>query len=260
MAFTLGARAWQAGFSLQVHDAIDSTNAEALRRARVGIRGPEWIVARNQSAGRGRRGREWISPPGNLAVTLLMSVNMAPRRAALLGFVAGVALHRAVRVAAPDADIALKWPNDLLAGDAKLAGMLLESEENSGRLTVALGIGVNVAAAPQDLPYPATSLAALGVATDAETLFSALSDEWVDAARLWDDGRGFEPIRNLWLERARGRGQPISVHLADRVIAGIFDTVDETGALMIRDTDGRSVRITAGDVHFGQPARALEPY
>ena len=260
MAFTLGARARQAGYGLQVHDAIDSTNAEALRQARTGTRGPLWIVTRHQTAGRGRRGRSWISPPGNLAATLLTSVDMVPPTAALLGFVAGVALHRALQPFAPGAGMGIKWPNDLVAGDAKLAGILLESEEMSGRLAVVLGIGVNVRAAPQDLPYAATSLAALGAVANAEALFAALSDEWLEAARIWDDGRGFGSIRDLWLERACGRGQPITVRLADRLIAGDFETIDASGALIVRCANGECMRVSAGDVYFGRPVHALEPH
>ena len=128
MTFALGARAARAGHRLIVHDTLDSTNSEALRLARSGERGPLWIVAREQTAGRGRRGREWISAPGNLATSLLCVAPVTPALAATLGFVASLAVHEACRTLAPGVDFALKWPNDVLADGAKVAGLLLESE------------------------------------------------------------------------------------------------------------------------------------
>ncbi|HUN97256.1 MAG TPA: biotin--[acetyl-CoA-carboxylase] ligase, partial [Bradyrhizobium sp.] len=151
----------------------------------------------------------------------------------------------------------LKWPNDVLAGTKKLAGILLEAEAvANNQVAVVVGIGTNVAAAPDDTPTPATSLAALGVQISAEELFAALSDAWVEFRGTWDNGRGFAAIRELWLQRAAGLGEKIAVHAGGTPLEGTFDTLDETGCLIIRTSDGRRVPVTAGDVYFGQAASA----
>ncbi|WP_245498701.1 biotin--[acetyl-CoA-carboxylase] ligase, partial [Mesorhizobium sp. M2A.F.Ca.ET.029.05.1.1] len=164
------------------------------------------------------------------------------RLAATLGFVAGLALADALDAVVPKGRIAvaldgasqgrnrfeLKWPNDVLASGAKLAGILLESAMlEGGRFAVAIGIGVNVAAYPEDLPYPATSLSALGADCDAEMLFLALSDAWSENARLWDDGRGLDAIRKRWLARAAGLGGEVAVRIDGNVVRGVFETIDE---------------------------------
>ena len=151
----------------------------------------------------------------------------------------------------------LKWPNDVLASGAKLAGILLESTMLEGsRFAVAIGIGVNVVAYPQDLPYPATSLQALGADCDAETLFLALSDAWSENARLWDDGRGLDAIRKRWLGRAAGLGGEVAVRIDGNVVRGVFETIDEDCRFVIRDDEGSVLTIAAGDVHFGAVASA----
>ena len=147
----------------------------------------------------------------------------------------------------------LKWPNDVLADDQKLAGILLEAE---GRRAVTIGFGVNVATAPDGLPYPATSLAALGIAADAAALFEALTGRFVEIVRMWKDGRGFGAVRCLWLERAAGIGEPVSVRLADRTLSGRHDGIDEGGRLVILAPDGTTHTVTAGEVHFGEAATA----
>jgi BirA family biotin operon repressor/biotin-[acetyl-CoA-carboxylase] ligase len=149
----------------------------------------------------------------------------------------------------------LKWPNDVLAGRQKLAGILLEAEAVAdNRLAVVVGIGTNVVAAPEGTPTPATSLAALGVHIGAEELFAVLSDAWAEFRGIWDHGRGFGEIRRLWLERAAGLGQKVAVHSGGTAVEGTFDTIDETGCLIVRTPDGRRVPISAGDVYFGSAA------
>ena len=166
-----------AGYRLAAHETLESTNAEALRLARGGERGPLWIVARQQTAGRGRRGSEWISPPGNLHATLLL-VDPAPAECAPeLSFVAALALHDAIVELAPSlrSDLSLKWPNDMLHGGGKLAGILIEGERPARELAVAIGIGVNCRHHPGQTSYPATDLAAVGADISAESLFATLS-------------------------------------------------------------------------------------
>jgi BirA family biotin operon repressor/biotin-[acetyl-CoA-carboxylase] ligase len=267
MAFSLGPRARSAGYRLAAFDSAGSTNAEALAQARAGEHGPKWFVTSEQTAGRGRRHRPWIAPRGNLASSILEVIDVAPAIAATLGFAAGLALEAALNTISLEASLraagsedmkfSLKWPNDVLAGQRKLAGILLEAETVAdNRLAVVVGIGTNVVAAPEGTPTPATSLAALGINTDAEGLFGELSDAWVEFRGIWDNGRGFAEIRRRWLERASGLGQPVSVQAGAVNIAGTFDTIDDSGCLIIRTPEGKRVPISAGDVYFGSAASA----
>jgi BirA family biotin operon repressor/biotin-[acetyl-CoA-carboxylase] ligase len=277
MGFSLAPTASAAGYRLEAFDTVGSTNALALERAREADPGRLWLVARRQETGRGRRGRAWSSPEGNLAASLLLVPDCELKHAATLGFVAGLALADALAAAAPEVKprigvdsgdliggncgsngrFTLKWPNDVLADGAKLSGILLESVMlDSGRFALAIGIGVNVAAHPDDTPYPATSLAALGAACDAERLFLALSDAWVENERLWADGRGLAAIRDRWLGRAAGLGSEVAVRIDGEVVRGIFETIDEECRFVIRKQDGACVTVAAGDVHFGAVASA----
>jgi BirA family transcriptional regulator, biotin operon repressor / biotin---[acetyl-CoA-carboxylase] ligase len=265
MTFLLGPRAVSAGYRLAAFDQIGSTNAEAMSRARDGERGPMWFVTSEQTAGRGRRHRPWIAPRGNLASSILEVIDVSPAVAATLGFAAGLALEAALQKVSVEASLraagsddmkySLKWPNDVLAGREKLAGILLEAEAVAGgRLGVVVGIGTNVIAAPEGTPTPATSLAALGVHIGAEELFAVLSDSWAEFRGIWDQGRGFGEIRRLWLERAAGLGRGVAIHTGGTIVEGTFDTVDEQGCMIVRTSDGKRVPISAGDVYFGSVA------
>lgn len=272
MVFSLGPRAAAAAYQLTAFDSVDSTNAEALNAARSGVRGPAWYATTHQTAGRGRRNRPWIAPRGNLACSVLEVTDASSAVAATLGFAAGLALKDALdgvsmeaRFRAAEADAAesgslrftLKWPNDVLADGRKLAGILLEAEAVAdGRLAVVIGIGTNVVAYPQGTPYPATSLASLGVYVAAEELFGALSDAWAEYRAIWDGGRGFGEIRRRWLKHAAGLGEAVSIRSAGAAVAGTFETIDETGSLIVRTAERRLVPITAGDVFFGPTASA----
>jgi BirA family transcriptional regulator, biotin operon repressor / biotin---[acetyl-CoA-carboxylase] ligase len=142
-----------------------------------------------------------------------------------------------------------------LAGRQKLAGILLEAESvRDNRLAVVVGIGTNVVAAPEGTPTPATSLTALGVQISAEELFAALSDSWTEFRGIWDNGRGFGEIRKLWLERAAGLGERVAIQTGGSTLEGTFDTLDETGCMIVRTADGRRLPVTAGDVYFGSTA------
>ena len=267
MAFSLGSQATSAGYRLAAFDSIGSTNVEAMARARDGERGPIWFVTSEQTAGRGRRHRPWIAPRGNLASSILEVIDGSPAVAATLGFAAGLALESALQKVSIEASLrsagsdhmkfSLKWPNDVLAGRQKLAGILLEAEAVADdRLAVVVGIGTNVVAAPEGTPTPATSLAALGVHIGAEELFAVLSDAWAEFRGVWDNGRGFGEIRRLWLERAAGLGQPVAIHTGGSTVEGTFDTIDDTGCMIIRTAGGKRVPISAGDVYFGSAASA----
>jgi BirA family biotin operon repressor/biotin-[acetyl-CoA-carboxylase] ligase len=265
MIFSLGPRATSAGYRLAAFEQIGSTNSEAMSRARAGELGPIWFVTPEQTAGRGRRSRPWIAPRGNLASSILEVMDVPPATAATLGFAAGLALEAALQKLSIEANLrragaealkfSLKWPNDVLAERQKLAGILLEAEAVAGnRLAVVVGIGTNVVAAPEGTPTPATSLAALGVQIGAEELFIALSDAWVEFRGIWDNGRGFAEIRRMWLERAAGLGDGVAIQNGSTTIEGRFDTIDETGCLIVRTAEGKRVQIAAGEVYFGAAA------
>jgi BirA family biotin operon repressor/biotin-[acetyl-CoA-carboxylase] ligase len=271
MGFSLSPLAQQNGFRLEAFDTVGSTNAVALERAQEGDAGRLWIVSKKQESGRGRRGRAWATSHGNLAASLLLTGNFELKTAATLGFVAGLSLADALDAVCPQAAISvgvdgvgksdlrieLKWPNDVLINKAKLSGILLESTLlPDGRFAVVVGIGVNVVAYPEDVPYPATSLNQLGADCDAETLFLALSDAWQENSRIWDEGRGLSEIRKRWLKRAAGIGSEVAVRVDGSVLRGIFETIDEDCRFVIRDNDGERVKIAAGDVHFGAVASA----
>jgi len=249
MAFALGPRARAQNYRVQAFDSIGSTNAEALERARAGERGPLWLVTDLQTAGRGRRQREWVSPRGNLAATILETVDAPPPVAATLGFAAGLALEAALQTVSVEhrmrsgtpVQFLLKWPNDVLADGKKLSGILLEAETLGRDLCVAVGMGTNVVSSPEGTPYPAASLSALGITASAGDLFRG----------IWHNGRGFAEIRRLWLERAAGLGETVSIHSNATAVEGIFETIDDTGCLIIAGPDGKRTPIAAGDVHFG---------
>jgi BirA family biotin operon repressor/biotin-[acetyl-CoA-carboxylase] ligase len=239
-----------ADFRLSAYETLSSTNTEALARARAGEAGPLWVTARQQTAGRGRHGKEWVSTPGNLYATLLVCDPAAPERAPELSFVAALAVHDAVvyRAAALRDKLVFKWPNDILYGMQKLAGILIESEVAGARLAVAVGIGVNCMHHPTETTYPATNLASAGAAVAVEDLFFTLSGTMVRRLAQWRRGVGFADIRADWLGRAQGLDQDIRVRLPGRELTGRFEALDEHGRLRLRLADGTMQTITAGDV------------
>jgi BirA family biotin operon repressor/biotin-[acetyl-CoA-carboxylase] ligase len=249
----LDSAAVAAGIGLRAHDTLGSTNAEALRLAREGERGPLWVVARRQTAGRGRRGRVWVSEPGNLYASLLLTAPAPCERWPQLSFVAALAIHDAVATVATQLApaIAIKWPNDLLLAGGKVAGILLEGE---GGEVVTIGIGINCAHHPAGTERPATDLAAAGAAVSPERMLEALSGAMVGRLAQWQGGDGFAVVRADWLARAAGIGDEVLVRLADRDLRGRFEAIDAAGSLVLRLASGAITTIAAGDVLL--PARA----
>lgn len=232
-------------------DEIDSTNAEAMRRAAAGERGPLWIVATRQSAGRGRQGRHWDSDAGNLHATLLVTLPVAAAVAAQTSFVAALAVHDlASGVVAASRRVALKWPNDVLLDGAKLAGILIETLAHDGPMatTVAIGIGINLASAPGQSRYGATSLAAHGALVTPEDAFARLADSMAARLAAWNDGAGFALIRSDWMARAAGLGRPASVTMGERTLIGEFAGLASDGAMLLSEAGGRTHSIHAGEV------------
>ncbi|HTT78043.1 MAG TPA: biotin--[acetyl-CoA-carboxylase] ligase [Stellaceae bacterium] len=237
-------------YRLVAFDRLGSTNDEAKRLARAGAAAGTLVWAGEQTAGRGRRGRQWVSPPGNLYLSLIARPGGPVAAAAQLGFVAGLGLGDAIReLAGPALPLAYKWPNDVLARGRKVAGILLESETGGGGTVdfVVIGVGVNILAAPENVEFPATSLAAEGCGNISASEFLAT---FVDRYELWAArwrSEGFVPIRAAWLERAAGVGDAIRVRLDRATLHGRFVDLDADGALLLDAADGRR-RIAAGDI------------
>ena len=240
---------WPEGVGLEVLETVDSTNAQAARRARGAWSGaPCWLMARRQTAGRGRQGRPWSSPDGNLFATLLIRPEMEPARAAQLSFAACLAVADLFAGAAPTAAIRLKWPNDALLNGRKAAGVLLES----GGDWLAIGIGVNLTRVPEDaLPgtlSPTSLVAEGGRPLDPEAALARLAPAFEHWRRRHAE-EGFQALRMAWLARATGLGQRIEARLAQGVITGVFEDVDDRGHLVLRGPAGRQ-RIAAADLVF----------
>jgi len=239
-----------AGWRVARFARLGSTNDEARRAALDGDPGRLWVVAGEQTRGRGRHGRRWRSPPGNLYASALVVDPCEAAIAPQIGFVAGVALVDALEDLG-GAGIALKWPNDALWRGAKLAGLLVEGATTPARkLACVVGVGVNCASAPQGLAYPATDLrAALGAAIAPETVFRRLAVRFDEAIGLWSRGAGFAEIRARWLAAAAGLGGPVRVAGARGAIEGRLEGLDADGRLLVRTAEGLET-IEAADVFF----------
>ncbi len=222
---------------------IGSTNAEARRLADQGERGPLWIWADEQTAGRGRLGRTWVSPPGNLYATLLFETRATPDIAAQLSFVAALAVHDAAKDLLPAARVSIKWPNDVLLDGAKFSGILLEVVA-TGPAVIALGCGINLAQSPPGMPYPVTQL---GARFTPEAVLEILAGKLARRLAQWADGEGFAAIRAAWLERAAGLGAEV---VAEDGTRGLFSGLNEDGALILERSDGSRRLIRAGDVRL----------
>ena len=225
--------------------------------AERGETGPLWIVARRQSAGRGRRGRAWSSDIGNLAATLLTVVHRPPAEAAQLTFVAALAAADLLDAYAPPALVSIKWPNDVMLDDRKASGILLESgAHDSGGLWLAVGIGVNLAHAPTNTERPATALADhLGGDVAAPPSIEQAAETLAEAFAVWM-GRwmtlGFQPVLDAWAARAPGLHGPCTARLGHETVSGRAEGVEADGALRLRLPSGELRRISAGDVFFGE--------
>lgn len=242
-----------AAFDVRVYPEIGSTNAEALRQAAAGERGPLWLRADRQTAGKGRSGRAWVSEPGNLYATLLLTLDCPHEVIGQLSLVTGVAVHRAIGEAA-GADVldrlALKWPNDVLVGEAKCAGVLSESflDPSTRLITVAIGIGINLTHSPSDLERKVTSLQQQGVEIGPAAMLSLLDERLRHAISVWGSGSGFDAIRRDWLASAHAVGQKLGVNTGSGYLEGEFRGLADDGALILRDQDGYEHRVTFGDV------------
>ncbi len=244
---------WPEGVQLLEFDQIDSTNAEARRMAEAGECGPIWIRGDVQTAGRGRRGRGWISPAGNLFATLLIRPQATPAEAALLSFAAALAVAETLDAFVDAERVRLKWPNDVQLDGKKVCGALLESAAGpSGQVDwLAVGIGINLASHPHlDEPQTISLAEAMGgIAPPPQVALTHLAASFARWYASWEQD-GFAPLRTAWLARARGLGEAITVNLPQEVLHGTMGGIDDSGALLL-ETVGGIRKISAGEVFFG---------
>ena len=226
-----------------------------MERAIAGEVTPFWVMADRQTAGKGRSGRVWESLPGNLHTSVALRLNCDQTRAAQLSLVAGVAVIEAVRALATDQAranidrVRLKWPNDIMAGDAKLGGILIEttSDFSRGGLVCVIGFGLNVVSCP-DMGRKLAHLHELELCVTAASVQGALTAALGDVLEVWNEGLGFATIRARWLEAGLAAGDAIGVNTGNGIVSGVFTGLDDGGALLMRDGSGRVQRFTFGDV------------
>jgi BirA family transcriptional regulator, biotin operon repressor / biotin---[acetyl-CoA-carboxylase] ligase len=241
-------------------EVVDSTNSEAGRLLAAGNRGPLWIMARSQQAGRGRHGRDWASPPGNLHATLLTTLAVPLAHAAQLSFVAGLAMRDTVSTLLEPArpPIGLKWPNDVLIAGRKVSGILVETLNvaSDGGVAIAIGCGLNILHAPAATRLPATCLADHGAAPTADLAMAELMARMEARLAQWQAGYGFAETRDAWLAAAVGIGRDVAVMLDGVAVEGRFEGLGRDGAMMLRLADGTLRQLHAGEVAFASPDRA----
>ncbi|MDG1376512.1 MAG: biotin--[acetyl-CoA-carboxylase] ligase [Yoonia sp.] len=243
---------WPDGVDRVILDSVDSTMSEAARCA-ASITRPTWIMAQSQTAARGRRGRAWVTPAGNLNATLLFKPKATSAQAAQRSFVAANALYQALALYVPSEKLSLKWPNDVLLKGGKVAGILLESSGQGGLVDwLSIGVGVNLQHIPeavQDAAFAPTSLKAAGGMDVAPADFlAALAQAYADQEGIYLR-QGFGQIREMWLKNAARLGEVITARTAREEISGIFDTIDADGNLVLISGQGRQA-IPAADVYF----------
>lgn len=241
-----------AGFRLERHEALDSTNDRLRDYALEGEPEGLVVVAGEQLRGRGRHGRSWRSPRGNLYASLLLRPAVPLAQAATLSLVTGLSVVGALTARlGPEAGFRVKWPNDILLNGAKLGGILLDGADDGrgGCAWLVIGLGVNLASAPADTPYPAISLAPMGLAMTPDAFLEAWLPVFRACLERWSRG-GFACLRAEWLERAAGLGSAVVLRVGDDVRRGTFAGLDEDGALLLDDGAGQSRRFTAGELFF----------
>ncbi len=238
------------GVAVEFFDTLDSTSLEARRRIEAGEGGPAWIIARRQTSAYGRRGRAWVQETGDFAGTLMFAPKGDAEQLGQLSFVVALALASALDEFIPPERITLKWPNDILLDGKKAAGILLEQFTVKGARLLAAGIGVNIVSAPQGMPYPVARLIDFAEAPPSPLELAARIDNhfWRYCAQ-WT-GNGFRHIREIWLERAAGLGEAATVRLPTEEVSGVFEGLDESGAMILRMGEEKRI-INAGEVFFG---------
>lgn len=244
------------GYALAAFDSLESTNKKALELAKTESFESLVVFTKNQTAGRGRSGRTWLSSNQTLTATILLSTAAPKSKVAQLAFVMAVAAHKTIcDFIEPDKhkSIGLKWPNDILVQGRKLAGILIESASinHPSKTTIAIGVGINVGDIPSDGDFSASSLKMLGTDVNLEQILSNLTYNFDNYLNLWSDGLGFAAIRKIWLDHSLGLGGKITARLPNQSIHGIFESLNEDGILILRDEADKIHQITAGDIFIG---------
>jgi len=229
------------------HASVGSTNNIVQERFVTGMRKPVWIAAGEQTSGRGRLGREWVSQHGNLYASLLWPVTVAPGILPSLSLVAGLAVHDAFVATGVDVPVQLKWPNDVLLAGKKVSGVLIETTGLADNLAAIIGCGLNLAHCPQNTRWPATCLTEHGVEIDPQDMLQHLRSSMHARLNQWDNASGLVSIRADWMSFAMGRGRRICVE-GNR--QGLFTGLSGDGALEIRLDDGSTWLHHAGDVDW----------
>ena len=246
---------WPEGVGRRVLQTVDSTMAEGARIA-PSLAGPEWVLAQEQTSGHGRRGRAWASPQGNFFASLVMRPDGPSATAALRSFVAALALREAFIAATGRAEaLSLKWPNDVLLNGGKVAGILLESVGAGQAVShLIIGIGVNLVTAPgadQVEPGavpPVSLLSETGIRVSPEAFLDLLAPAFARHEAQFST-YGFAPIRSAWLQGAARLGETITARTTSESLTGRFETIDETGNLILQTAKGRQA-IPAADIFF----------
>jgi BirA family biotin operon repressor/biotin-[acetyl-CoA-carboxylase] ligase len=239
------------GYRLIARDVVGSTNDEARELIAAGASQGAVVWAQSQTAGRGRHGRDWISPPGNLYCSIIMRPKVEPAHLAEIAFVAALSVRDAIAPTLPsDVPVEFKWPNDVLAGGRKVSGILVEAEKlpDEARTALIVGVGVNIVSAPREAAYPATCISALTRAPRVARLLTSLVAALDRRVELWTRN-GFAAIRQEWMDHAYGVGGSVT---ASSGISGTFTGLDETGAIIIATKDGEQRRLVSGSVRFSE--------
>lgn len=244
------------GYSRAHQQEVISTNATCLTMAETGASNGLWITATTQKFGRGSRGREWVSTKGNLFASLLLIDPSADNQLHTLTFVACLAIKDAIETLNENVNnlIQLKWPNDVLLNGKKVSGILLENHLIQSRRAIIVGIGINVAQFPAEALYPATSLNQEKIECHIERVFEALAQAFALRLKQWNEGCGFNDIRQDWLNSAAGIGQAIKVKFPKgrepQELVGIFEGLDENGMLQLETSKGIIKNVSVADIFF----------
>jgi BirA family biotin operon repressor/biotin-[acetyl-CoA-carboxylase] ligase len=239
------------GYRLIAREEVGSTNDEARDLIAAGVSHGAVVWAESQSAGRGRLGRDWVSPPGNLYCSIVMRPRVKTARLPEISFAAALAVRDALVPVVPGSTpIAFKWPNDVLAGGRKVAGILVEAEKlpDEDRTALIVGVGINVVSAPRDTDYPATCVSAVARAPRVSRLLSSLVAALDRRVESWTRS-GFAAIRQEWVDNAYGVGMQVT---SSTGISGTFTGLDESGALIVSMADGERRRLVSGSVRFAE--------
>lgn len=232
---------------------VGSTNEELMAYAKSGHNADRlWLTAGEQNTGKGRRGRSWLSPPGNFHGSVFLRDPCDQQHLGFLPLVCAVAVHQAIDGLLRDQScvVEIKWPNDVLVDGAKCCGMLIEADHSDTHIQAIIGCGINLIAHPDDTPYPATDFRALGLDISPNHVLHHLASSLDAVLAQWDRGKANQPILDYWTAHARGIGDQTIISLADRQIEGVCEGINAQGFLLLREPSGQLNEISAGDVFY----------